>query len=524
MSAPCGRRRFLLFLVLAFSFPSFAAEPPVRLLLSFGSDWGDPDEPPLAHAEQDAQRVRDLFTELGDVDPARALLLQRASAAKVRERLAELQGRVAELKSSGRRVELFVFASAHGQGGALHLAGSHLALSELRDLLHRCGADLAITIVDACESGLARNKGARKGPAYALTVEPPAAKGEVFIASSGASEAAQEWDILSGSLFTHHLLTGLRGDADVDDDGTITLMEAYGYAERRTVANSVDRGQHPEFQLALEGGHDAVLTRPSQSRGKVVLDETLEGRFVLASQPRADVVTEILKQRGKVVTLAVPAGRYVLRQARGFTVALQELELPYGGTTRVDPRRFVTRDYSEVALKGGEVGIHPHALHLAGAVLSPPLEGTPARWSVGLGYRFTVGRFWASLDGGWGQARYRGVDLTTREHRFTARLSSGARFWLGPVTLMPGLAVETSWLRQDSVRDDEARIAHSYPPLPVRVTTGVAVGPQLRAELPLAGPCFVALAVTGWLRFLPVASGSSFSPGVDGTGFVGVRF
>lgn len=515
--------RLLVTTILVWGGVVMAADAPVRLLLSFGSDWGDPEEPPLSHAEEDVQRVRDVFVQLGDVESSRALTVTRATAAKVRERFAELQGRVAELRASGRRVELFVFASAHGQGGALHLAGTHLPLEELRELTRKSSADLTVTIVDACESGLARSKGALKGPAYALTMEPPAVKGEVFIASSGASEAAQEWDVLSGSLFTHHLLSGLRGDADLDDDGTVTLMEAYAYAERRTVANSVDRGQHPEFSLDLEGGHDAVLTRPSQSRGKVVLDASLEGRFVLASQPRADVVTEVNKQRGRVVTLAVPAGRYVLRQARGFTVALQEVELPFGGTTHVDPSRFVTRDYAEVALKGGEVGIHPHALQVQGGYGSAPIEGTPGRWSVGLGYRFTLGRFWASVEGGWGQARFRGVALTTRDNRFTARLTAGVRFWVGPVTLMPGLAVEGTWLRQDSQRDDEQYISHAYPALPIRVTTGVAVGPQLRAELPLYGPLFAAAAVTVSLRFLPVVDGPAWTPGIDGTLCMGLR-
>jgi hypothetical protein len=138
---------------------------------------------------------------------------------QVIERLQQLHGRVTELKSLGRRVELIVFASAHGKAGALHLAGTKLALVELRRLALECGADLTITIVDACESGLSRNKGAQRGPAYELEVRVPQVSGEVFIASSGASESAQEWDVLSGSLFTHHLLTALRGDGDLDQQG-----------------------------------------------------------------------------------------------------------------------------------------------------------------------------------------------------------------------------------------------------------------------------------------------------------------
>ena len=346
----------------------------------------------------------------------------------------------------------------------------------------------------------------------------------MFIASSGASESAQEWDVLSGSLFTHHLLSGLRGDADVDGDGAVSLMESYAYAERRTVANSVDRGQHPEFAVDLEGASDVTLTHLEQGRARVVLDESMEGRFVLVSQPRPDVVTEVNKVRGRVLTLAVPAGRYLLRQSRGFSVALQDVELPYGGVARIDPRRFVLRDFSEVALKGGEVGFRPHALQADVALATPPIDQTPARWRVGLGYRFTLGSCWALLSAGWGQASFRGVDLTTRDDRFVARLSAGPRFWWGPVTIMVGGAVEVSALRQESTRDAEAQIQRSYPALPIRVTPGIGLGTQVRVEAPLVGPLFAALSGTGWVRYLVVVDLPSWNVGLDGDFALGLRF
>jgi hypothetical protein len=229
--------------------------------------------------------------------------------------------------------------------------------------------------------------------------------------------------------------------------------------------------------------------------------------------------------RGRALTLAVPPGRYLLRQSRGFSVALQEIELPWGGLARVDTRKFVTRDFSEVALKGGDVGFHPHALLAVGALASPPIDATPARWSVGVGYRLAVGQAWGQLSLGWGAARFRGVDLVTRDNRFTARLAGGPRFWVGPLSLMPALAAELVLLRQDSRRDREEEIQRSYPPLPVRVTLGFSVGPQLRAELPLAGPLFAALNLTAWLRHMPVAGDlAAWTVGGDGEFALGVRF
>ena len=52
-------------------------------------------------------------------------------------------------------------------------------------------------------------------------------EGDVYITSTGPNEPAQEWEALGGGLFTHHLLSGLRGAADRDTDGRVTLFEAY---------------------------------------------------------------------------------------------------------------------------------------------------------------------------------------------------------------------------------------------------------------------------------------------------------
>lgn len=507
--------------MLLMSQAAWAAEP-VRVVVSLGSNYGRPDDVVLQHAEDDAVRVRDVLVELGGVEQGRALVLTRPTAAQVREKFAEVTGRIAELESAGREVQLFVFATSHGKDGVLHLTGSELPVTELRDLARRTKAALRVVVVDACEAGL-RRKGAKRGPAYELSLAKPEATGDVFISSSGAHESAQEWEALSGSLFTHHLLAALRGDADANDDGRVSLMEAYGYAERRTVAESVDVGQHPQFDVGLTGSMDVMLTEPSRARSKVQFDESLEGRFVLASQPRPDVVVEVNKARGRPLVIAVPAGRYVVRQTRGFALAFQEVDLPFGGAAKVEARRFVTRDFGEVALKGGVVEFHPHALRATGAMVSPVIVGAPLRWSVALSYRLALGAWWGLASVGWGTSRMPGDGLLVTDHRVTGRLSGGTRFWLGPVVVMLGALAEVSWLRQAFTRDREAEILRSYPPLPARVTTGAAFGPQALVEVPLLGPVFFTGGVSGVVRALAVEGAPLWSVGGDVEAGVGVR-
>jgi hypothetical protein len=513
--------RVLVALVLWCSVLAHAADP-VRLVVSLGSNYGRPDDVVLQHAEDDARRFRDVFVELGGVEPGRAVVLSRPTAAQVREEFAEVTGRVVELAASGREVQLFVFATSHGKDGVLHLTGSDLAVSELRKLATKTGAHLRVVIVDACESGL-RTKGVRKGPAYALALEKPSVQGDVFVSSSGAHEAAQEWDALAGSLFTHHLLSALRGDADANGDGRVSLMEAFAYSERRTVAESVDVGQHPQFDVGLAGTSDVTMTEPSRARARVTFDESLEGRYILVSQPRAEVVVEVNKARGRVMSVAVPPGRYVLRQTRGFSVAMQDVELPFGGVATVDGRRFVLRDFGEVALKGGELEFHPNTVRVTGQLLSAPIPEMPVRWSVALGYRLSLGAWWLLASAGWGTSTLRGDGLDLIDHRVTGRLSGGARLWLGPVIVMAGLAVEASVLHQRFLRDQEDAIRKSYPALPARVTAGGAVGPHVLVEVPLVGPLFATGGVTGLVRALPVEGQSLWSVGADVELGLGVR-
>ena len=89
---------------------------------------------------------------------------------------------------------------------------------------------------------------------------------------------SQESDEIQGSFFTHHLTTGLRGDADQNRDGRVTLDEAYTYAYARTVAaTAATRGgaQHPTYEYDLRGAGDVVLSRPSSGAVTVTFPEAL---------------------------------------------------------------------------------------------------------------------------------------------------------------------------------------------------------------------------------------------------------
>lgn len=61
-----------------------------------------------------------------------------------------------------------------------------------------------------------------------------------------------EKDELEHGVFTYFLLEGLRGEADMDRDGIITVDEVYRYVSRE-VPRATDQEQHPVKKGIVEG-------------------------------------------------------------------------------------------------------------------------------------------------------------------------------------------------------------------------------------------------------------------------------
>ena len=69
-------------------------------------------------------------------------------------------------------------------------------------------------------------------------------KGRVVISASGANEVSSESDQLKQGIFTYYLLEGLKGEADIDKDGLVTVDEAFRFVSDH-VPNATNQEQHP---------------------------------------------------------------------------------------------------------------------------------------------------------------------------------------------------------------------------------------------------------------------------------------
>ena len=337
------------------SLPAEAAEVR-RLLLAAGSNNGGVDRELLRYAVSDAESIVQVLQEMGGLAPEDALLLRNPDLAAFEQGLAELEERVQTAGRRGDRLEVLLYYSGHADAKGLLLAGDRLEYPLLRGALERAPADVHIAVLDACASGaITRTKGGRRRPPF-LVDESFDMEGYAFLTSSSAGEAAQESDLLQASFFTHYLVSGLRGAADGDGDGRVTLNEAYQFTFNETRARTTGTAggiQHPAYEVEMRGTGGVVMTDVRRKAAGLLLEEALSGRLYLRNA-RQRIVAELEKPAGRAVDLGVEPGSYALYlQEDGEDWRLAELVLADGDFVEVTAGRFRALAPEQTGLRGG---------------------------------------------------------------------------------------------------------------------------------------------------------------------------
>ena len=333
------------------------AAPLRRFALVVGNDEGGAGTRPLRFARDDARKMHALLLRLGGVEAHDARLLLDAPADSVLEAMRGLEQEIARAAREGRRTLLLVYYSGHAKDGELRLGNSRLPLSRLKSSLLASGADVRIGIVDACRSGeVTRTKGARRAPTFDIdTGQEAAARGTVLLTSSAADEDSQESDLLGGSFFTHHLVSGLLGDADRSGEGRVSLAEAYAYAYQRTVADTADSAagaQHPTFHFDLAGNGDITLTDVAGRKDGLTLPAGAPaGPYFLVDRAGL-VAAEIHKPEGVERRVALVPGRYRVKRRLGDRLRIGEVDVVQGRLTRLDEASLRDAPFSDDPVKG----------------------------------------------------------------------------------------------------------------------------------------------------------------------------
>jgi len=347
-------------------------------LIAIGNNAGAANEVELLYAERDARQVTRVFQELGEVSGKTTMLLAGEDASTVRSALLDLNARI---RAGGEtNPKLIVFYSGHADSKALHLGNTRLDLTELRAIVKGSSASVRLLVIDACRSGaVTRVKGVKATPLFKLTYDTgQSAQGFAILTSSSAGENSQESDRLRASFFSHHLVSGLRGAADKNMDGKVTIDEAYQYTYAQTLKSS-GRSlelQHPTFEYGLKGKGGVILTRPSNSKGRTgrLRIETPGLYLISEGSESGPIAMEVAVKKGGTV-VALPHRKYFV-QRRGLN-SYREYEVTISSrrTTRLDTHPYRVIDYDRLVRKGGSQRGAVHGLTLMGGFRGQRIEG-----------------------------------------------------------------------------------------------------------------------------------------------------
>jgi hypothetical protein len=303
-----------------------------RFALMAGVNSGGPSRAELHFATSDAQAMAKVLETLGGVSREDLLLVHEPSRAAMLAAFDRLGKLVAAGAVPGGRREVVVYYSGHSDEEGLLIGGDRVSYDELRARIQAIPADVRLAILDSCASGaFTRHKGGVRRPPFLMDTSVNT-KGHAFLTSSAINEVAQESNRIGASFFTHYLVSGLRGAADVNRDRRVTLQEAFQFAAQETLAHTEKtRGgpQHAAYEFDLVGTSDLVVTDVRSTQATLALGTDLSGRIGVRDSA-GNLVVELRKTGGNTIELGLEAGTYLVTMEGGSNNFEAEVSLALG--------------------------------------------------------------------------------------------------------------------------------------------------------------------------------------------------
>jgi uncharacterized caspase-like protein len=149
------------------------------------------------------------------------------------------------------------------------LYSTALPMDEMQTIFGRVEAERMVVFLDACYSGAAGGRTFSSKKTRAANLDDQflerltRSKGRAIITASRPSEVSIELPELGHGIFTYYLVQGLKGAADLNKDGIITVQELYEYVEQQVSvkSRSVGGNQHPVMKGEMEGALPLVKVR-----------------------------------------------------------------------------------------------------------------------------------------------------------------------------------------------------------------------------------------------------------------------
>jgi WD40 repeat protein len=240
------------------------------------------DIAPVEFAGQDAAAIKELLTGTFGFPASRVLLLEDESASLASLR-PMIRQELASLVKPGR-TDLFVYYSGHGAPNVdTHEAfllpwdynprfapdrDSAYPLKELFEDLKRLNARTTTVVLDACFSGQSESGAVLKdaSPAYVeLSMPSGVLPSGVVITAGGSNEVATWYRERGHGLLTYYVLRGLKGEADPEGRGNVTVESLRHYLDAKVPAKAQQLRNRKQMPQVITGlGAESLLVRLSR--------------------------------------------------------------------------------------------------------------------------------------------------------------------------------------------------------------------------------------------------------------------
>lgn len=328
--------------------PSTASAQDRRLALLVVNQRGWKNDPPLRYALQ------------GDLIPLGATLRRlgfevieviNQPPQVLRQKLDRLHRRFQTAPPTEAISTFLFYYSGHADPQALHMGpqtSQDLTYSEFAQRFRSLPVKRRFAIFDACFSGEiirhfgslhrykellkeGRMKGVKRRSAIDISQlsYPNQGEEEGFRIIASSVQVSWELDRYRASVFTYHLLRGLRGDADLDKDGKISVDELFDFTSR-----AVERITHQKPQQLVVTQRDKPYALAPAYRSRLRIGAEVVGDLQVSV---ANFVWSYTKSSRSALTVAAIEGKATVRLKQGGTCLHQEVSLPKGGEIRLPP-------------------------------------------------------------------------------------------------------------------------------------------------------------------------------------------
>lgn len=336
-----------------------------------------------------------------------------------------------KLRAAGKDDTVVLYFSGHGaddpdtpgeyffiphDGDPEFLEATALNMSRMR-FMKRLDSKRVLVIADTCHAGgFSMNGTKRVTPSLSnLLKRFKESEGRVILTSSRPDEFSLEIEEIGNSVFTHYFLEGLKGAADADGDGVVSLREAYEHVYNRT--NSHSKGvQHPQWEGRVVGEFPlSFLLRPhatleietepplveayyrEKAEFKLLGKTDEQGKLRIEKLPvQKPIILKLAKVGWKdefldpivfsEAKLHLAPPKITMKQAKGFLVLRTNVA---GARVRIGDRYVgATGEDNYLLIDGVQVGV-PHEIHVtkdgyhekkSTLTIPPDYEGRMYRW------------------------------------------------------------------------------------------------------------------------------------------------